>query len=129
MVTLVDSIKKKMGTVKDNMISINSWGYVLETDTVLQAAKVLQRKHRQFIPVMKDNEIIGVITKDVIFDAFVKGITRTTKVKTIKLNTPDIISFEDNIPMKKVFYQQSDELFVVSNKSKKIIGILTPEIY
>ena len=78
---------------------------------------------------MKDNEIIGVITKDVIFDAFVKGITRTTKVKTIKLNTPDIISFEDNIPMKKVFYQQSDELFVVSNKSKKIIGILTPEIY
>ena len=83
---LVYSLHCKNGILKDHMQSIAKFGCLFnETDSVVDAASMLNKKHRKYgIVINKKGEIIGLLTNDVISTAFgLKLLTASTKISKI----------------------------------------------
>ena len=119
----VKKLKCKDGTLKDNMLSVAKYGFVSETDTLADAAVMMQKKKRtDNIVLDKNGAYCGYITKSLISDLFGAGsITGKTKISKIlgELSKPVLSSQVQTTPMCDV----SNGTILVTNTAGKIVGV------
>jgi hypothetical protein len=124
---VVDSLHKKNGLLKEHMCTATKYGFVSETDTVIDTAALITKKNRNDSIVLdKDGGYLGVINKSIISDAFGTGtITKATKVSKLAeaLEKPKILYLTQTTSMDIVNDTVKDELVLVTNNAKKIVGI------
>lgn len=119
------------GLLKDHMLSVAKFGCLFnESDLVLDAASLLDKKNRQFCIILnKKGEISGLLTREIISTAFgCKILTASTKIsKLVDLLKKDyIVKFLPvSSPMdfvNKEVEQTPTSIIVATNKLGGIVG-------
>lgn len=127
--SVVDDLHKKNGILKDHMTSASKYGFINESDTIVDAAALLSKKNRWSSVVLdKNGEYIGTLNKGIICDYLGEGtITKATKVSKIShiLEQEPVVFFNQTTTMDEVnkVYEKEKPITLVVNNSNKIVGI------
>ena len=114
----------KYGTAKEHMISLAKYGVLSMSDNVAITLALLMKKGRDQTFVIDDkSENVYIVTKSMIADGIINGVTKNTKLHKLPLIKVDYEIVEASCPLVNV---NSDEhaIIFVSTKPGKIIGIL-----
>lgn len=129
----VDKLHRQKGIIKDHMTSATKYGFVYESDTIVQAAALMSKKGRTTNIVLNHNgEYVGIISKEIISDYLgVSTITKNTKVAKIKnfLISEPVVYFDQTTVMDLVnsSLEKNNAIVLVINNSKKIVGAYNTE--
>lgn len=126
--SVVDSLHRQNGILKEHMTSAARYGFMSESDTIADCAMMMsKKKRRDNIVLDKNGEYLGVITKDIISDCFGNiGVTKTTKISKISdlLIIAPICKINQTTPMDVVNSKKdSKEIILAVNNANKIVGV------
>lgn len=131
--SVVDGLHRQNGILKEHMTSAAKYGFMSESDTIVDCAVMMsKKKRRNNIVLDKNGEYLGVITKDIISDCFGNmGITKITKISKISdflINAP-ICKMNQTTPMDIVNSKKdSEEIILAVNTANKIVGVFEERI-
>ena len=111
------------------MTTIAKYGIITENDAIIDAAALMSKKKRDFnLVINKNGEYIGVVTKNIISNAFGTGdITKATKILKISdiLLKSSVIKILQTTSMDIVnkSLEENSAIILVINNNSKIIGV------